>query len=277
VSAAPRPADAQGAGPTDPRSATRDARFAGFWTLLYKELLRFWKVSFQTVAAPILTAVLYLLIFGHVLEGEVRVYGQLSYTAFLVPGLVMMSMLQNAFANSSSSLIQSKVTGNIVFVLLPPLSYLEFFAAYTLAAMVRGLVVGLGVVAVTVPFAHLSLSHPAWTVLFALVGTAALGAMGVIAGIWAEKFDQLAGFQNFVIMPLTFLAGVFYSIHSLPAFWQRVSHLNPFFYMIDGFRYGFHGVSDVDPLVSLGVSALFLALLSAATLALLRSGYKLRH
>jgi ABC-2 type transport system permease protein len=212
-----------------------------------------------------------------VLEGEVRVYGQLSYTAFLVPGLVMMSMLQNAFANSSSSLIQSKVTGNIVFVLLPPISYFEFFAAYVLAAMLRGLVVGLGVLAVTVPFAHLPLEHPGWIVVFAVLGTAALGAMGVIAGIWAEKFDQLAGFQNFVIMPLTFLAGVFYSIHSLPAFWQRVSHLNPFFYMIDGFRYGFHGVSDVDPLVSLGVSALFLALLSAATLALLRSGYKLRH
>jgi ABC-2 type transport system permease protein len=220
---------------------------------------------------------LYLLIFGHVLEDHVRVYGQLSYSAFLVPGLVMMSMLQNAFANSSSSLIQSKVTGNIVFVLLPPLSYFDFFAAYVLAAMARGLVVGMGVLAVTVPFAHLSLAHPGWVALFAVLGTAALGAMGVIAGIWAEKFDQLAGFQNFVIMPLTFLAGVFYSIRSLPGFWQQVSHLNPFFYMIDGFRYGFHGVSDVDPLVSLGVSALFLAALSAATLALLRSGYKLRH
>jgi ABC-2 type transport system permease protein len=254
-----------------------EPRFTGFWTLLYKELLRFWKVSFQTVAAPILTAVLYLLIFGHVLEDRVRVYGQIRYTDFLVPGLVMMSMLQNAFANSSSSLIQSKVTGNIVFVLLPPLSYFEFFAAYVLAAMVRGLVVGLGVLAVTVPFAHLSLAHPAWVALFAVLGTAALGAMGVIAGIWAEKFDQLAGFQNFVIMPLTFLAGVFYSIHSLPAVWQRVSHLNPFFYMIDGFRYGFHGVSDVDPLASLGIAGAFLAALSAGTLALLRSGYKLRH
>jgi ABC-2 type transport system permease protein len=254
-----------------------ESRLVGFWTLLYKELLRFWKVSFQTVGAPILTALLYLLIFGHVLEDHVRVYGQLSYTAFLVPGLVMMSMLQNAFANSSSSLIQSKVTGNIVFVLLPPLSYFEFFAAYVLAAVVRGLVVGLGVLAVTVPFAHLSLAHPVWAALFALVGTAALGAMGVIAGIWAEKFDQLAGFQNFVIVPFTFLAGVFYSIHSLPAFWQRVSHLNPFFYMIDGFRYGFHGVSDVDPLASLAIAGTFLAALSAVTLAFLKSGYRLRH
>ena len=253
------------------------APLAGLATLLYKELLRFWKVSFQTVAAPILTALLYLMIFGHVLEDHVRVYDRLPYSAFLVPGLVMMSMLQNAFANSSSSLIQSKVTGNIVFVLLPPLSYVEFFAAYVLAAVVRGLVVGAGVLAVTVPFAHLTIAHPLWAALFALVGTAALGAMGVIAGIWAEKFDQLAGFQNFVIVPFTFLAGVFYSIHSLPAFWQQVSRYNPFFYMVDGFRYGFHGVSDVAPLASLSVSGAFLAVLTAVTLVLLKSGYRLRH
>jgi ABC-2 type transport system permease protein len=263
----------------DPGGAAvaRPAPLAGLAALLYKELLRFWKVSFQTVAAPILTALLYLMIFGHVLEDHVRVYDRLPYSAFLVPGLVMMSMLQNAFANSSSSLIQSKVTGNIVFVLLPPLSYVEFFAAYVLAAVVRGLVVGAGVLLVTVPFAHLTIAHPIWAALFAVVGTAALGAMGVIAGIWAEKFDQLAGFQNFVIVPFTFLAGVFYSIHSLPAFWQQVSRFNPFFYMVDGFRYGFHGVSDVAPLASLGVSGAFLVALSAVTLVLLRSGYRLRH
>jgi len=263
----------------DPPGAAvaRPAPLAGLAALLYKELLRFWKVSFQTVAAPILTALLYLMIFGHVLEDHVRVYDRLPYSAFLVPGLVMMSMLQNAFANSSSSLIQSKVTGNIVFVLLPPLSYVEFFAAYVLAAVVRGLVVGAGVLLVTVPFAHLTIAHPIWAALFAVVGTAALGAMGVIAGIWAEKFDQLAGFQNFVIVPFTFLAGVFYSIHSLPAFWQQVSRFNPFFYMVDGFRYGFHGVSDVAPLASLGVSGAFLVALSAVTLVLLRSGYRLRH
>ena len=255
----------------------RPAPFAGLAALLYKELLRFWKVSFQTVAAPILTALLYLMIFGHVLEDHVRVYDRLPYSAFLVPGLVMMSMLQNAFANSSSSLIQSKVTGNIVFVLLPPLSYVEFFAAYVLAAVVRGLVVGAGVLLVTVPFAHLTIAHPVWAALFAVVGTAALGSMGVIAGVWAEKFDQLAGFQNFVIVPFTFLAGVFYSIHSLPAFWQQVSRFNPFFYMIDGFRYGFLGVSDMAPLASLGISVVFLAVLSAVTLVLLRSGYRLRH
>jgi ABC-2 type transport system permease protein len=248
----------------------------GFATLFYKELLRFRKIAFQTIAAPVLTALLYLLIFGHVLEHEVQVYGRLSYTAFLVPGLVMMSMLQNAFANSSSSLIQSRVTGNIVFVLLPPLSHLEFFGAYVLAAVVRGLVVGAGVLLVVLPFVTVPVAHPLWVIVFALAGCAILGTMGVVAGIWAEKFDQLAAFQNFVIVPLTFLAGVFYSIHSLPAFWQRVSHLNPFFYMIDGFRYGFFGLSDVDPRLSLALVALFLVGLSAVTLAALKAGYRLR-
>ncbi|MFO7188077.1 MAG: ABC transporter permease [Pseudomonadota bacterium] len=250
---------------------------SGFGTLLYKELLRFWKVSFQTIAAPILTAMLYLLIFGHVLEEHVQVYENVSYTAFLVPGLVMMSMLQNAFANSSSSLIQSKVTGNLVFVLLPPLSYLEFYGGYVIAAMIRGLIVGLGVLLVSIGFVDLRLEHPLWVILFALGGTAILGTLGVIAGIWADKFDQLAAFQNFIVMPLTFLAGVFYSIHSLPAFWQDLSHLNPFFYMIDGFRYGFFGISDVDPRLSFAVVLLFNTALTATTLALLKRGYKLRH
>jgi ABC-2 type transport system permease protein len=220
----------------------------GFLTLLYKEILRFWKVSFQTVAAPILTALLFLLIFTHVLEGRVRVYESVTYSSFLVPGLVMMSLLQNAFANSSSSLIQSKVTGNIIFMLLPPISYVQFFAAYVLAAIVRGIVVGLGVLLVTLWFVDLGWQAPLWILAFALLGGAIMGALGVIAGIWADKFDQLAAFQNFIIMPLTFLSGVFYSIHSLPPFWQRVSHFNPIFYMIDGFRYGFFGVSDVSPL-----------------------------
>jgi ABC-2 type transport system permease protein len=248
----------------------------GFWTLFYKEVLRFWKVSFQTVAAPVLTSLLYLLIFSHVLEQHVKVYDNVSYTSFLVPGLVMMSVLQNAFANSSSSLIQSKVTGNIIFVLLPPISYRQFFAAYVLAAIVRGFVVGLGVLLGTIWFVGLSWAAPHWILVFSLLGGAIMGALGVIAGIWAEKFDQLAAFQNFIIMPLTFLSGVFYSIHSLPPFWQQVSHFNPIFYMIDGFRYGFFGVSDVSPLTSLGVVAACFVVLTAFTLWLLRIGYKLR-
>ncbi|HYD94246.1 MAG TPA: ABC transporter permease [Noviherbaspirillum sp.] len=249
----------------------------GFQTLLYKEVLRFWKVAMQTITAPILTAMLYLLIFGHVLENHVRVYDKLSYTAFLIPGLVMMSVLQNAFANSSSSLIQSKITGNLVFVLLPPLSHWELFAAYVLASVVRGLAVGAGVFIVTSWAADLSFHAPAWIVVFALLGAAILGTMGLIAGIWAEKFDQLAAFQNFLIMPATFLSGVFYSIHSLPPFWQTVSHFNPFFYMIDGFRYGFFGQSDVSPSTSFTIVSIFFLLLAGFSIQLLKTGYKLRH
>ncbi|MFC7298435.1 ABC transporter permease [Herminiimonas aquatilis] len=249
----------------------------GFQTLFYKEMLRFWKVATQTVAAPILTAVLYLLIFGHVLEDHVQVYPGVKYTAFLVPGLVMMSVLQNAFANSSSSLIQSKITGNLVFVLLTPLSHWELFGAYVLAAVVRGVVVGSGVFLVTAWFADMSFAAPWWILIFGVLGASMLGTMGLIAGIWAEKFDQLAAFQNFLIMPATFLSGVFYSVHSLPPFWQTVSHLNPFFYMIDGFRYGFFGQSDVDPLVSCVAVAFFLLLLSGLAVQLLKNGYQLRH
>jgi ABC-2 type transport system permease protein len=250
---------------------------SGFPTLLYKEVLRFWKVSTQTIGAPALTAVLFLFVFGHVMQGRSRVYDSISYTAFLVPGLVMMALLQNAFANSSSSLIQSKITGNIIFVLLPPLAYWEFFAAYVLAAVVRGMAVGAAVMLVTLPFVDMEFRHPLWILAFAFLGSAVLGALGMVAGIWAEKIDQVASFQNFLVMPLTFLSGVFYSIHSLPAFWQDLSHFNPFFYMIDGFRYGFFGVSDAHPARSLAVVTAFLAVVSGLTLAVLRNGYKLRH
>jgi len=248
----------------------------GFNTLLYKELLRFWKVAFQTVAGPVLSALLYLVIFAQALGGHVRVFEGVPYTAFLVPGLVMMSILQNAFANSASSLIQSKITGNLVFVLVTPISHLEFFGAYVLASVARGLVVGAGVLAVTLWFVELRLAAPLWALAFALLGSALLAVLGLLAGIWAEKFDQIAAFQNFLILPLTMLSGVFYSIQSLPPLWQRISHLNPFFYMIDGFRYGFFGASDVAPAASFAVVAVSLALLSAATLWLLKSGYKLR-
>ncbi len=192
----------------------------GWQTLFYKEVLRFWKVGFQTVGAPVLTAVLYMLIFGHVLQGRVLVYDKISYTAFLVPGLVMMSMLQNSFANSSSSLVQSKIMGSLVFVLLTPLSHWHWFFAYVGSSVVRGLMVGTGVFAVTMFFGQPSFEAPLWILVFAVLGSAMLGALGVIAGLWAEKFDQMATFQNFIIMPMTFLSGVFYSIHSLPPVWQ---------------------------------------------------------
>ena len=250
---------------------------SGFSALFYKELLRFWKVVVQTVVAPVVTALLYLLIFSHVLEAHIEVYPGVAYSSFLVPGLVMMSMLQNAFANSSSSLIQSKMQGNIVFVLLPPLSYLEFFLAYLGAAVLRGLVVGLGVWGVTLWFTAWQMPHPGWMLAYALLACAIMGALGILAGIWAEKYDQLAAFQNFLILPLTFLSGVFYSIHSLPPFWQAVSRGNPVFYLIDGFRYAFVGYSDTDPWLGLLVASACFVAISAVTLALLRSGYKLRH
>lgn len=248
----------------------------GFQTLFKKEVLRFWKVATQTVAAPILTALLYLMIFGHVLQDRVQVYPGVQYVSFLIPGLVMMSVLQNAFANSSSSMIQSKITGNLVFVLLTPLSHWEMYGGYVLAAVTRGLMVGSGVLFVTVWFGGLGFNAPWWIVIFAVLGAAILATLGLLAGIWAEKFDQLAAFQNFLIVPLTFLAGVFYSIHSLPPTWQMVSHFNPFFYMIDGFRYGFFGQSDINPLYSLGIVVSFLLVLSTLAVQLLKRGYKLR-
>jgi ABC-2 type transport system permease protein len=249
----------------------------GFRTLFLKEVMRFRKVATQTIGAPVLTSLLYLLVFSHVMEGRARVFEDVSYTSFLVPGLVMMSVLQNAFANSSSSIIQSKMTGNIIFILLPPLTYWEFFLGYLLAAVMRGTVVGLGVLLVTVPFVHVPVREPLWVLAFAFAGSALLGALGMIACILAEKIDQVAAFQNFLIMPLTFLSGVFYSIHSLPPFWQGLSHFNPFFYMIDGLRYGFFARSDVNPVLSLAAAVASLAVVSGIVLVMVKRGYKLRY
>ena len=248
----------------------------GWRTLFYKEILRFWKVGFQTVGAPVLTAILYLLVFGHVLEDRVTVFGSGSYTAFLIPGLVMMSVLQNAFANSSSSLIQSKIMGNLVFLLLTPLSHWHWFSAYVASSVVRGLVVGAGVLLATIWFTSPPFVAVGWILVFAVLGAALMGTLGLIAGLWAEKFDQLAVFQNFIIMPMTFLSGVFYSIKSLPPVWQGVSHLNPFFYMIDGFRHGFFGQSDVSPWLSLAIVGSSMVAASAVAIHLLRIGYKIR-
>jgi ABC-2 type transport system permease protein len=248
----------------------------GVYTLFKKEVLRFWRVAFQTIASPVITALLYLLIFSHVLDGRVQVYDDVPYNAFLIPGLIMMSLLQNAFANSSSSLVQSKVMGNIIFVLLTPLTYLQFFLAFLAAAIVRGLIVGLSIYLVALFFVDLPLVHGTWVITFAFLGSALLGTFGIIAGIWSDRFDQMAAFQNFVIMPLTFLSGVFYSIHSLPPIWQTISKFNPFFYMIDGFRYGFFGKGDISPWVSFCVVSTFLALLVILSLKMLKSGYKLR-
>lgn len=249
----------------------------GFRGLFLKEVLRFWRVVYQTVCTPVLTTILYLFIFTHVLGERVRVYEGVSYAAFLAPGLVMMAVLQNAFANTSSSLIQSKVTGNLLLILLPPISPLTFFAAYAGAAVVRGAAVGAGVYVAAVVFSpQLSLHAPLWVIAFTLCGGLVAGALGIIAGLWAERFDQIALFTNFIIMPLTFLSGVFYSIHSLPPLWRELTRFNPFFYMIDGFRYGFFRHSDVSPYLSLSVALALAVAVSAFAYHLLRRGYKIR-
>ena len=253
------------------------SRWRGVYTLFAKEVWRFLKVFVQTILTPVVTALLYLLVFGQALEGNVQVYEGVSYSAFLIPGLMMMSIIQNAFANTSSSLIQSKMMGNLVFVLLSPITSVEFFVAHIAAAVVRGVLVALAVYLVAIFFVDLPIGS-LWVVLvFAVLGSATLGVLGLIAGIWAEKFDQLAGFQNFFILPLSFLSGVFYSIHSLPGVWQTVSQFNPFFYLIDGFRYGFFLASDADPMLSLAVSVVFLLGLSAMAVLMLQKGYKIRR
>jgi ABC-2 type transport system permease protein len=249
----------------------------GFMTLFQKELLRFLKVSLQTILAPIVATLLYLLIFFHVLSAHVEVYPDIPYTQFLIPGLIIMAIVQNAFANSSSSLIQSKMSGNIVFVLLSPLSYQEIFFAYILASVVRGLAVGIGVLFITLCFFEIPLHYPLWAILFAVIGSSMLGALGLLAGISAEKVDQMAAFQNFIILPLTLLSGVFYTVQSLPAVWQNFSQLNPFFYVIDGFRYGFLGVSEVSPYKSLAIVTICFLLISWITIQVLKTGYKLRN
>lgn len=251
-------------------------RTYGFYTLFAKEVTRFLKVTVQTILTPVVTALLYLLVFGQALEAHVEVYEGVSYSAFLIPGLMMMSIIQNAFANSSSSLIQSKMNGSLVFVLLSPISSLEFFLAFILAAVLRGVLVALVVYLVAIVFIDLPLVEPGTIILFAVLGSAILGALGLIAGIWAEKYDQLSAFQNFFILPLSFLSGVFYSIESLPDTWHTVSLFNPFFYLIDGFRFGFFGVSDANAGLSLLVSAGFLLLLSLLCLLMLQKGYKIR-
>jgi len=249
----------------------------GMATLFNKETRRFLKVLVQTVFTPVVMAMLYLLVFRQVLEGHIQPYPGISYTTFLVPGLVSMAMLQNAFANSSSSLIQSKMTGNLVFVLLAPLGPIEFYLAFVGAAVTRGLVVGIGVWMGAALLMPTPMIHPLWALFFGILGGVILGGLGLMAGIWADNFDRLAAFQNFVILPLSFLSGVFYSVKKLPLFWQQASTFNPFFYLIDGLRYGFLGISDADPRLSVLVCALVAFGVAALNLYWLHTGYKLRH
>jgi ABC-2 type transport system permease protein len=248
----------------------------GMYTLFSKEVWRFIKVISQTIITPLITVLLYLLVFSSVLHDHIQVYENVSYTAFLIPGLIMMSIIQNAFANSSSSLFQSKMTGNIVFMLIAPISSVEFYIAFVAASVVRGICVGVGVW-VTALWFDISPIHNLFILfIFTVLSSAVLGGLGVIAALWANKWDHIAGFQNFVILPFSFLSGAFYSIKSLPNLWQTVSYYNPFFYMVDGFRYGFLGVSDVPVLESFTIIIMCLILISAWCIWLLEIGYNVR-
>lgn len=248
----------------------------GFRTLFVKEVKRFTSVLGQTVGAPIVTALLYLLVFAQALSGRATVYEGVSYTQFLVPGLIMMTVIQNAFANTSSSLIQSKVMGNLVFVQLAPIGATEWFLAYVGAAILRTVLVMLAMLAATLPFVELRIEHPLALIGIFLLSATGLAAFGLIVGLVSQKFDHIAAFTNFFITPLSFLSGVFYSVHALPAFWYQASHLNPFFYMIDGFRYGFFGVADVALWQSLLWSGAFAAVMSGVALWMLVTGYRMR-
>ncbi|NCN44445.1 MAG: ABC transporter permease [Thiomicrospira sp.] len=251
--------------------------WVGCWALFMKEVRRFYSVAVQTIFAPVVASLLYLLIFGQVIEARMDVYTGLSYSQFIIPGLVMMTILQNAFSNTSSSLIQSKMHGNLTFVMLSPISPLELYLAFVGASIVRGLAVGLGVLVVGIWGFDIVWQSPMWILLFAVLSAAVMGGVGMTAGILADKYDHLAAFQNFIIIPLTFLSGVFYSIHALPEFWQVFSHFNPFFYMVDGFRFGFFNQSDVSVLFSLAITVLFLVAVTVINLILLYKGVKIRH
>jgi len=248
----------------------------GMITLFSKETWRFLKVSIQTILAPVITSLLYMLVFASVMKEHLEIYSGVEYTAFLIPGLIMMAVLQNSFANSSSSLFQSKQNGSITFILLAPLSSLEFCLAYIAASITRGLCVGIGVWMVSCFFTVLPVNNFFVIFGFGIIGSGVLGALGLIASIWAVKWDHIAAFQNFVILPLSFLSGVFFSIKSLSPFWVRISYFNPFFYLIDGFRFGFLGVSETSLLQSFIISGFFFLLTSCICIIMLKTGYKLR-
>jgi ABC-2 type transport system permease protein len=254
-----------------------DMNWYGMYTLFSKEVWRFIKVLSQTIITPLITVLLYLLVFSSVLQDHVQVYKNVSYTAFLIPGLIMMSIIQNAFANSSSSLFQSKMTGNIVFMLIAPISSVEFYLAFVAASVVRGICVGVGVWIIALWFDMSPVHNILILIIFTILSSAVLGGLGVIAALWADKWDNIAGFQNFVVLPFSFLSGAFYSIKSLPQVWQTISYYNPFFYMVDGFRYGFLGASDVSLSASLAVITVSLLIVSVVCIWLLEIGYRIRR
>ncbi len=248
----------------------------GLFTLIRREVLRFLSVYTQTIIAPMVTTLIFYVVFALAFGGSVRVIHGISFMAFLAPGLIMMTMVQNAFANASSSLVISKVQGNIIDVLMPPLSAMEIFIGYAVGSVLRGLVVGICSAAILSLFAPLQIHSLPIIFVFAFLGTLMLSSLGIAAGIWSDRFDHMAAVTNFVVMPMTFLSGTFYNIGILPDIWQNIAHFNPFFYMIDGFRYGFIGVSDSN--ISTGLLVLTLCNIGLITLsyAMIKTGYKIK-
>ena len=248
-----------------------------FQTLLKKEVVRFQKVAFHTIAAPVLSSLLYLIVFGAAFDSKIEFDSSVSYSQFLVPGLVMMAVLQNAFANSSSSFIQSKISGTLAFILMPPIPDTVIATAYILSSALRGLLVGFCVWIVTALWVSPTVSHIGWIVAFATAGAALMGALGLIAAIWADRYEQMGVIQTFFIMPLTFLSGVFYSCETLPNPWRELAAFNPLYYLIDGFRGGFLGYFETDPFIACiwGIGVSSMAFLTSVWL--LKIGYKIKN
>ena len=250
--------------------------WVGLRTLYLKEVRRFWKVGAQTVAAPVVTTLLYMMVFVVALKGARPPLHGTPFAEFVAPGLIMMAILQNAFANASSSLIQAKIMGTATDFLTPPLSPLELTVGFTLGAATRGVAVGLVTAICVMPFAKLGLANIALIVWFGLIASLLMGMVGVLAGLWSEKFDHLSAVQNFVVMPMTFLSGTFYLIDRLPQPFAGISKFNPFFYLIDGFRAGFIGHAESNLAVGVVMSAGLTVALGAACWLVFRSGWRLK-
>ena len=248
----------------------------GLQTLIKKEIGRFMNVYTQTIVAPVVTTLLFYAVFALAFGGIARTIGDIPYLAFLAPGLVMMTMVQNAFANTSSSMVIAKVQGNIVDILMPPLSPTELYLGFVIGGIARGICVGLVVITVVSIFVGLQIHSIPHILAFAVLGNMMLASIGLAAGIWSQKFDHIAAVTNFLVTPLTFLSGTFYSIHQLPEIWHNLALYNPFFYMIDGFRYGFIGHADGNVMIGLVTLVAANILLSILTLWMLRTGYKIK-
>jgi len=257
-------------------SPIKGINIIGLATLIKREVGRFLNVYTQTIVAPVITTLLFYTVFALAFGGIQRNVGDVPFMAFLAPGLIIMTMVQNAFANTSSSMVISKVQGNIVDVLMPPLSSVELFIGFVSGSVIRGLTVGFVTICVVQIFVPLNFHAPLLIFAYAFLGTMMMGALGLAAGIWSEKFDHIAAVTNFVVTPLTFLSGTFYSINQLPEVWRVIAHYNPFFYMIDGFRYGFIGQADGNVMIGLVVLVVINILLTTLCLWMLRTGYKIK-